>query len=72
MRTFEDVINEWTEAMIVENQKATNAETITLITRLGMLGQQLIFEANNIGMKQATDYAVKEILGDVSTTPISE
>lgn len=72
MRTFEDVINEWTEAMVAENQKADNVETVVLITRLGMLGQRLIYEANNIGMKQSADYAVKEILKNVPTTPISE
>ena len=50
-RTFEDVINQWTETLLEENKKA-DIQGVLLILRLGTLGQRLIYEANDIGMKQ--------------------
>ena len=49
-RTFPDVINEWTDTCLDANRSAVSPEALTVILRLGALGQRLIYEANNIGM----------------------
>lgn len=50
-RTFEDVINQWTEACLTENRSASDPAAILIVTRLGLLGQRLLYEANDLGMK---------------------
>lgn len=58
-RQFEDVINEWTNRVLAENQKFVEPETGLLIMRLGTLGQRLIYEANAIGMRDCVEIAKK-------------
>ena len=55
MRTFPDIINEWTNLVQKENHKFKEPETGLLIMRLGTLGQRLIYEANLVGMNQTAD-----------------
>ena len=61
-RTFSDVINEWTETCLDANRQAGLSGDVTALTtvlRLGTLGQRLIFEANAIGMTDATAQAIR-------------
>lgn len=62
VRQFPDVINQWTQACLQENRAALDPATILLITRLGTLGQRLIYESNSIGMYDAAKLAIKEML----------
>ena len=59
-RQFPDVINEWTETCLEANRKAEDHDMIILIGRLGVLGQRLIYEANQLGMRDAAT-AFKEM-----------
>lgn len=52
-RQFPDVINEWTETCLEANRNAEGHDMIILIGRLGVLGQRLIYEANQLGMRDA-------------------
>jgi len=54
-RTFETVLNEWTETLIELNRQSSNIGEIALITRIGMLGQRLLFESNQVGMRAVAD-----------------
>ena len=64
-RTFEDVINEWTETMLKENRTApSDPHVLALILRLGVLGQRLIYEANDVEMRQVME-ATKAVLNPV-------
>jgi hypothetical protein len=50
--TFKAVIDEWTEACLLENRKTSNPDMILTIMRLGTLGQRLIYKANAVGMRE--------------------
>ncbi len=52
-RDFPAVLNEWTDAMLKLNRAAIGTEAILMVTRLGILGQALIYEANMLGLNQA-------------------
>ncbi len=52
-RDFAAVMNQWTEVCVVAAQSAQGASDALAITRLGMLGQQLLTEANTIGLSEA-------------------
>ena len=54
-RTFETIVTEWTETLIELNRQSSNIGEIALITRIGMLGQRLLFEANQVGMRSVAD-----------------
>ncbi len=51
-RTFSDVLNQWTDTLLAANKAAATTEQITLIMKLGTLGQRLLFEANAIGQHE--------------------
>ena len=55
-RSFPDIINQWTDALLEENANANPSEVL-LIMRLGLLGQRLIYEANAIGQNDMLRYA---------------
>lgn len=50
-RTFEEILNEWTDELLQLNKEAS-LEQVGLILKLGTLGQRLIFEANAIGQNE--------------------
>ena len=54
-REFPDIINEWTETLIEYNRAAVGTAEIVLITKIGMLGQRLLYEANQVGMRSIAD-----------------
>ncbi len=60
-RTFESIVNDWTEACIKANREAGNPSTIALVLRLGLLGQRLIYEANDIGVKYVMDMTKEKL-----------
>lgn len=47
------ILNQWTDECLLLNKIAATATEVTLITRLGMLGQRLITEANGVGLREA-------------------
>jgi hypothetical protein len=59
-RTFADVLNEWTELCLSENS-AANLVAVPAIMRLGLRGQQLIAEANRLGIVQMKEAALEEM-----------
>ena len=64
MRTFETIINEWTDTLL-ELNKTTTIDQIALILKLGTLGQRLIYEANAVGMEDVAKMAKGEdVAGD--------
>lgn len=65
-RPFPDILNEWTDTLIAMNRVAKEPEAIGLITRLGTLGQRLIFEANKAGMMDTLRLAKESISGKQS------
>jgi hypothetical protein len=64
-RTFPDVINEFTQELLEVNRLAMGTEAILLVTRLGLLGQRLIYEANRIGMRDAADMAKRRLTNEL-------
>jgi len=59
-REFADVLNEWLDTLLELNKTGTIPEVI-LITRLGSLGQRLIYEANALGMNEGLRYGVERV-----------
>lgn len=58
-RNFSDVINQWTDELLRLHKDAT-IEQISLIMRLGMLGQRLIYEANIIGQNEVLRFSAEQ------------
>lgn len=58
-RNFSDVINQWTVELLRLNKDAT-VEQVSLILRLGMLGQRLIYEANIIGQNEVLRFSAEQ------------
>ena len=54
-RPFSEIINEWTDSLLKINRTTNDPQVIALVTRLGMLGQRLIYESNRAGMQQTLD-----------------
>jgi len=54
-REFPEILEEWLETLIELNRQAKGIGEIALITRIGMLGQRLLFEANQVGMRSVAD-----------------
>lgn len=52
-RDLPAILNQWTDECLLLNKIAATATEVTLITRLGMLGQRLITEANAVGLREA-------------------
>ena len=50
-RQFADCMNEWLDTLL-EINKTVTVEQAMLVTRLGFLGQRLIYEANVLGMNE--------------------
>ena len=67
-RTFETLINEWTEACRAENNKLPNelavvAAACPAILRLSALGMRLIYESNHMGMQQVMKMTKEKLSG---------
>ena len=53
VRDLPAILNQWTDECLLLNKIAATATEATLVTRLGMLGQRLITEANGVGLREA-------------------
>ena len=60
-RTFPDVLNEWTDKCVELNRDCKLIEEMALITKLGILGQRLLYEAHELGQNSGLRYATERV-----------